>query len=81
MTTVGLLGVGRMGSAMGHALRDAGFDLVVWNRTPDAARALADRIGCTPVDRPRDVAAAADVWSRCSPTAKRSMPSTAAPTA
>ena len=61
MTTVGLLGVGRMGSAMGHALRDAGFDLVVWNRTPDAARALADRIGCTPVDRPRDVAAVADV--------------------
>jgi 3-hydroxyisobutyrate dehydrogenase/2-hydroxy-3-oxopropionate reductase len=61
MTTVGLVGVGRMGSAMAHALRAAGFDLVIWNRTPDAAAQLAGTIDCGVVRRPSDVAAAADV--------------------
>ena len=61
MTTVGLVGAGRMGTAMAGALRHAGFEVVVWNRTAEAARAVADRFGCTPVARPRDVAAAADV--------------------
>jgi 3-hydroxyisobutyrate dehydrogenase/2-hydroxy-3-oxopropionate reductase len=61
MTAVGLLGAGRMGAAMARALQDAGFEVVVWNRTADTARALAERIGCTPVQRPRDVASAADV--------------------
>jgi 3-hydroxyisobutyrate dehydrogenase/2-hydroxy-3-oxopropionate reductase len=61
MTTVGLLGAGRMGTAMAGALRTAGFEVVVWNRTGDAARAVAERFGCTPVARPRDVAGAAEV--------------------
>ena len=61
MTTVGVLGIGRMGSAMARALARAGFDVVLWNRTPEAARALAAEIGGTAVERPRDVAAAADV--------------------
>ncbi len=61
MTTVGVLGIGRMGSAMAHALVGAGFDVVLWNRTPEAARALATEIGGTAVERPRDVAAAAGI--------------------
>jgi 3-hydroxyisobutyrate dehydrogenase-like beta-hydroxyacid dehydrogenase len=61
MTTVGLVGAGRMGSAIAHALRAAGHDLVVWNRTRDAADRLAAELGGRAVDHPRDVAQAADV--------------------
>jgi 3-hydroxyisobutyrate dehydrogenase-like beta-hydroxyacid dehydrogenase len=61
MPTVGLLGAGRMGSAMGRAIRDAGHDLVVWNRSAAAAERLAAELGGTAVDRPRDVAAQAGI--------------------
>jgi 3-hydroxyisobutyrate dehydrogenase-like beta-hydroxyacid dehydrogenase len=61
MTTVGLLGTGRMGTAMAHAIRAAGHDLVVWNRSPDGADRLASALGGTAVARPCDVAAAAGV--------------------
>ena len=64
MSTVGLLGTGRMGAAMGQALVAAGHDLVVWNRTISTAHDLVDRIGAgrgRVVDRPREVAAAATV--------------------
>ncbi|MDF2733706.1 MAG: 6-phosphogluconate dehydrogenase, NAD-binding protein [Chloroflexota bacterium] len=61
MTAVGLLGTGRMGSAMGRALAGAGFEVVTWNRTPGPASELADVVGGRSVARPRDVAAAADV--------------------
>jgi len=61
MTTVGLLGTGRMGGAMARALRAAGFDLVLWNRTPASAQRLADELGATVADRPRSVADATDV--------------------
>jgi 3-hydroxyisobutyrate dehydrogenase-like beta-hydroxyacid dehydrogenase len=42
MTTVGLVGTGRMGSAIGHRLLAGGADLTVWNRTPEKTRPLAD---------------------------------------
>ena len=61
MTTVGVLGVGRMGGAMARALGAAGVDLVLWNRSPEPARALAAELGATAVERPSDVAVAADV--------------------
>ena len=61
MTTVGLVGAGRMGSAIAHALRAAGHDLVVWNRTREAADRLAGELGGRAVDHPSDVADAADV--------------------
>lgn len=61
MTTVGVLGTGRMGSAMARALHAAGFDLVLWNRTPGPADALAAELGGRAVARPSDVAAATDV--------------------
>ena len=63
MTTVGVLGTGRMGSAMARALAAAGFDLVLWNRSLGPAEALAAALGGRHrvVGYPRDVAAIADV--------------------
>lgn len=61
MATVGLLGVGRMGGAMARALGAAGHEVILWNRTPAPADALAAAIGGRAVARPGDVAAAADV--------------------
>src|SRR5829696_1901614 len=61
MATVGLLGVGRMGSAMARALRAAGHELVLWNRSSDAAERLAAELACSSVARPCDVARAAGI--------------------
>jgi 3-hydroxyisobutyrate dehydrogenase len=61
MTTVGVLGLGRMGSSMARALAAGGHDLVLWNRTAAAAEGLARDLGGRVVERPADVAAAADV--------------------
>lgn len=62
MSTVGLLGVGRMGAAMGQALAAAGHEVIAWNRSPQTATDLIRRLGGGRVaDRPREVAAVADV--------------------
>lgn len=61
MATVGIVGAGRMGSAIARAVRNGGHDVVVWNRTRDAADRLADELSGRAVDRPADVAATADV--------------------
>jgi 3-hydroxyisobutyrate dehydrogenase/2-hydroxy-3-oxopropionate reductase len=61
MTVVGLLGTGRMGSAMARAIRAGGFELVLWNRSATAAATLADELDATVADRPRDVATRATV--------------------
>ena len=61
MTAVGVLGLGRMGSAMARRLRDEGFELVLWNRSGDVADALAAELGGSAVGRPKDVALAAEV--------------------
>ncbi|MDE3156843.1 MAG: NAD(P)-dependent oxidoreductase [Acidobacteriota bacterium] len=37
---VGFAGIGRMGEAMVHRLRGAGFDVHVWNRTPERLAAV-----------------------------------------
>jgi 3-hydroxyisobutyrate dehydrogenase/2-hydroxy-3-oxopropionate reductase len=50
-----------MGSAIARAVRNAGHDLVIWNRTRDVADDLAGEVGGRAVDRPADVAEAADV--------------------
>ena len=59
--TVGLLGTGRMGAAMARALATAGYEVVVWNRTPGPAATLAAAIGGRAVATPADAARAADV--------------------
>ena len=59
--TVAVLGTGRMGAAMARTVRQAGFAVVVYNRTAEPAQTLADEIGATAVPTARDAAAAADV--------------------
>ena len=50
-----------MGSAIARAVHAAGHDLVLWNRTKDAADRLADELSGRAVDHPADVSAAADI--------------------
>src|SRR5690349_19641276 len=45
MTTVAIVGTGRMGSAMARALGRAGHELVLFNRSRDRAEALAAALG------------------------------------
>ena len=59
--TVGLVGTGRMGGSMARALGRAGFPLVVHNRTPARAQALADEVGARVASSPAETASIADV--------------------
>jgi 3-hydroxyisobutyrate dehydrogenase-like beta-hydroxyacid dehydrogenase len=56
MTTIGFLGLGTMGSAMARRLVDAGHDVLVWNRSPDAAADLV-AAGARLAARPGDALA------------------------
>lgn len=58
--TVGLIGLGNMGTAVAERLVDAGYRLVVHNRTPGKTAALAER-GADVADDPSALAAAVDV--------------------
>jgi 3-hydroxyisobutyrate dehydrogenase-like beta-hydroxyacid dehydrogenase len=58
--TVGLIGLGLMGSPMGANLLKAGFPLVVWNRTRSRADSLVTQ-GAKLAARPQEVASQADV--------------------
>jgi 3-hydroxyisobutyrate dehydrogenase len=48
---IGIAGTGRMGLAMGQRLVDEGFDLVVWNRTAEKTKSLAEA-GAATVESP-----------------------------
>ncbi len=61
MTTVAVVGTGRMGSAMARALARAGHEVIVQNRTRSSCEALAGEIRARIVDTPADAAAAAEV--------------------
>jgi len=61
MTTVAMVGTGRMGSAMARSIARAGFELIVHNRTPQKAEELAAEVGCRLGSTPAETAAAADV--------------------
>ena len=63
MTTVAIVGTGRMGSAMAHAQRAAGNAVVLQNRTLARARTCAAELGegVRVVETPAEAAAAADV--------------------
>jgi 3-hydroxyisobutyrate dehydrogenase-like beta-hydroxyacid dehydrogenase len=54
---IAFLGMGIMGSRMARNLREAGFDVVVWNRT----RSRAEEVGEPVADTPRAAADGADV--------------------
>jgi 3-hydroxyisobutyrate dehydrogenase-like beta-hydroxyacid dehydrogenase len=61
MTTVGILGCGRMGSAMARALAADGFDLVIYNRSTEPAEALAAELGAEVAPSPAKLASRVDV--------------------
>jgi 3-hydroxyisobutyrate dehydrogenase len=55
MTTVAVLGTGRMGGAIARRLASTGFDLTVWDRTIPRAQALnVGRVASTPAEAIRD---------------------------
>ncbi len=54
MQTIGFLGTGIMGTAMASRLLEAGYDLCVWNRTPDKLAPLLDK-GARAAATPREV--------------------------
>jgi len=60
MTTYGFLGLGIMGSAMAANLARSGFEVVVWNRTPEKATPLMS-LGARRAESPREVVAACDI--------------------
>ena len=53
--TIGFIGLGGMGSAMAASLLKAGFELRVYNRTPEKARSLVE-LGAVQVNSPAEVA-------------------------
>ena len=56
--SLAVLGLGSMGAPIARNLVAAGFEVAVWNRTPERARALA---GARPAATPADACAAADL--------------------
>jgi 3-hydroxyisobutyrate dehydrogenase-like beta-hydroxyacid dehydrogenase len=55
MTTVAILGTGKMGGAMARRLAASGFDVVLWNRTRERAEQLhVGRIANTPAEAAHD---------------------------
>jgi len=60
MTRIGIVGLGRMGSAMAERLRDQGFDLIGWDRD-GAANARAKAAGLRIGVNASEVAAASDL--------------------
>lgn len=58
--TVGFAGLGRMGTPMARRILEAGFPLVVWNRSPERAKPL-ESIGARVAASPRELAEAAEI--------------------
>jgi 3-hydroxyisobutyrate dehydrogenase-like beta-hydroxyacid dehydrogenase len=56
---VAVVGLGAMGSRIAGRLIDAGYDVVVWNRTAEKAAPLVER-GATLAENPADAAARAE---------------------
>ena len=54
--TIGCVGLGIMGAPMAGNLLQAGYEVLVYNRTPDKCRPLVEQ-GATQVKRPTDLAA------------------------
>src|SRR4051794_18483888 len=56
---IGVAGLGRMGTAIGERLKEVGHELVVWNRSPEKTKALADA-GAEVAKSPAELASRAD---------------------
>jgi 3-hydroxyisobutyrate dehydrogenase-like beta-hydroxyacid dehydrogenase len=61
MAVIAFLGLGRMGRPMAANARQAGHDLVVWNRTPQKAIEFAASHAATTAASPAEAAAKADL--------------------
>lgn len=61
---VTVLGMGRMGHALGERLLGAGHEVEVWNRTPGRADRLVER-GARELEAPDDIAAGTDAVFVC----------------
>lgn len=61
MTTVAVVGTGRMGSAMARAIARGGARLLVYNRSRDRAEALAVEIGAHVAATPAEASAEAEI--------------------
>ena len=61
---IGFIGLGIMGRGMSRNLLKAGFDLTVWNRSPERMEALAEA-GAATAGSPRELAATCDVVIAC----------------
>lgn len=57
---VGFAGLGAMGAEIARQLREAGYDVTVWNRTPERAEPLR-RAGCSWAETPRELASSVDL--------------------
>ena len=60
MTLIAFVGLGQMGLPMAGRLLDAGYELVVWNRTAEKAEPLVER-GARLVDTPAEAARQSEV--------------------
>src|ERR687890_1863402 len=58
---VGFVGLGSMGGPMASNLMEAGYGLVLYNRTREKAEKLAARGGGEVAETPREVAARCDI--------------------
>src|SRR5438874_12818812 len=47
---IGIAGVGKMGAAIAARLAGLGHEMMVWNRTPDKARATGLKVAPSPAD-------------------------------
>ena len=59
-TTVAVIGLGRMGSGMAKSIQDAGYPIIVWNRSPAKTEPFAAK-GARVAATPAEAAAAADI--------------------
>ncbi len=58
---VGFAGMGRMGREMAANLADAGYDMVLWNRSRARAEDVAGRIGARIAGSPRELAKTTEI--------------------
>lgn len=64
LRTVGFIGLGKMGAPIAANLLKAGYELTVYNRTPEKLNALL-RAGAKSANSPREAARASDVVVTC----------------
>lgn len=58
--TVACIGLGRIGSGIAYSIQNAGYPLIVYNRSPQKAQTLV-AAGATAAKTPREAATAADI--------------------